>query len=723
MSIKWQNVIRDQARGMDPVSAFNKEQKRDRDERRQKVMSDMTNRGNQFPKFATDDAFVRDLAKKIASKGGRVYYVGGYVRDEILGKPNKDIDIEIHNISQHDLANILRQYGNVNEQGKSFGVLRVGKYDIDISQPRREVKTGDKHTDFDVIVDPFMGTREAAKRRDFTMNALMKDVLTGDIIDHFGGLDDIKTKTIKHVDDNTFAEDSLRVLRAAQFSARFGFNIAPETKDIMRALDLSNLPRERVNEEMKKAMTKSEKPSVFFDALRETNQLDVWFPEVKAMIYSPQNERFHPEGDSYNHTMMVVDNLAKVRNESNKPYALMVAGLCHDFGKPLTVTWNEEKQIHQNIGHQEAGIGPATAFLDRVVHDNSIKEYVLEAVEKHDEPLKLFDAKSKLTRTNVFFDGLKNPEDLILITCADRTDTTHMTEKDVEYYRDWLTDRLDSYKELMSKPEIMGKDLVEMGMKPSPEFTEILKDAHSRHLRYEDKETILKSIRKKYGFETEDDKVIPVDSFVKKAFTASSKIKSGEGTYQDAMIAQRVSGDKNAGSSYDMSAKELKQAIFKAEWTETSHPNVEPPCRVFTTTDIPKGKNGIRNIEDFSDDTVFYAIDRKDTGFVGIGVAGEKASEYVSTTYLIVGPEEINGKTEDVVYTFHPGEPLKLKDEQTTSKELPDGTVLTKSQVLDMGFKHCKLMDKSLVREYEARSKGIKSFDSSKDDFDDTFSK
>ena len=657
--------------------------------------------------FKSDIDFVIDMAKNVAIEGGCVYFVGGYVRDNILGRPNKDIDVEIHNISQDKLLTILQKYGPVNMQGKSFGVFRVGKYDIDISQPRKERNTGKKHTDFIVEVDPFMGTEEAAKRRDFTINALMQNVLTGEIIDHFGGLNDIQNKIIRHVNDITFAEDTLRVLRAAQFSARFGFEVASETKDIMRTLDLSNLPRERVNEEMKKAMTKSEKPSVFFDVLKETNQLNVWFPEVKAMINSPQNEHFHLEGDSYNHTMMVIDNLAKVRNKSNKPYTLMIAGLCHDFGKPLTVTWNEKKQIHQNIGHQEAGIEPATAFLDRVVHDNSIKEYVLEIVEKHDEPLKLFDAKSKLTKTNMFFDSIKNPEDLILITCADRTDTTRMTEKDVEYYHDWLTDRLDSYKELMSKPEVMGKDLLEMGMKPSPEFTEILKDAHSRHLRYEEKDTVLKSIRKKYGFETEEDKRTSVSGFVKQSFANAAKLPSKDGNYQDAILAQRVSGDTNAGSSYDMTASELKQAVYKANWVEVKHPNVEEPCRVFTTTDIPKGKNGIRNIEDFSDDTVFYAIDRKDTGFVGIGVAGENASEYVSTTYLIVGPEEINGKTEDIVYTFHPGEPLKLKNEQTTSKELPDGTVLTKSQVLDMGFKHCKLMNKSLVKEYENKHKNV----------------
>ena len=652
---------------------------------------------NEIERQKFDKEFVINLAKEVARKGGRVYFVGGFVRDKILNKPNKDIDIEVHGISQDKIVNILRRFGKVDIQGKSFGVFRVGKYDIDISQPRREEKIGDKHTDFKVVVDPFMGTEEAAKRRDFTMNALMQDVLTDEIIDHFNGLSDIENKVIRHVNDITFKEDALRVLRAAQFSARFNFDIAPETKEIMSSIDLSLLPRERINEEMKKAFLKSEKPSIFFDRLREVDQLSVWFPEVESLIDAKQNEIFHPEGDVYNHTMMVLDNLAKIKDESDNPYALLVAGLCHDFGKPLTVSYNAERKIYQNIGHQVAGIKPARSFVNRVIHDNNVKEIVLEIVEKHDDPLKLFDNKAKVIKTNMFFDSVKYPEDLIRVTCADRTSSS---KEDIAIYRNWLLDRLAKYNDIKNKPEVTGKDLIDLGMKPSPEFTKILNDVHERHLRYEEKDLILKSIRKKYGFETEEDKMISADSFVKRAFMNTSKLKVKDGTYQDAMIDQRVSGDKNAGSSYDMSAKELKQAIFKANWVETTHPNVEEPCRVFITKDIPKGRNGIRNIEDFPDDAVFYAIDRKDTGFVGIGVAGENVSPYVDITYLIVGPEEINGKTEDIVYTFHPGEPLKLKEEQTTNKEIPDGTILTKKQALALGFKHCKLMNKQLVELY-----------------------
>ena len=448
-----------------------------------------------------DKAFVEKLAADIASNGGRAYYVGGYVRDQILQRENKDIDIEVHGITPDDLMSVLRRYGSVDLQGKSFGVYRVGKYDVDISQPRRERKIGEKHTDFTVEVDPFMGVKEAAKRRDFTINAIMQDVLTKEIIDPFNGKTDLQNGWIRHVNDDTFAEDSLRVLRAAQFAARFHFDICPETKELMKTLSLSELPRERINEEMKKAFLKSDKPSVFFEALRQTNQLDVWFPEVKALINCPQNEFYYPEGDVYTHTMMVIDSLAKQKNRAKYPYELILSGLCHDFGKPATLSYNEAKGVHQNIGHPAAGVEIAKAFLDRIVHDNGIRDFVLESVKNHDDPLKYYNGNSKLRKTNLFFDSLKYPEELILLTCADRTTSP---AEEVEQYRSWLTDRLDAYKARMEEPQVLGRDLIEIGLSPSPEFSEILEDAHKRHLNYEEKDVILRSIKKKHNIEKKE---------------------------------------------------------------------------------------------------------------------------------------------------------------------------------------------------------------------------
>ena len=222
------------------------------------------------------------IAEYVREAGGRTFYVGGFVRDRLLGIENKDVDI--HVIEPDALPDILKKVGEPLTYGKSFGVFALKGEDIDIAMPRRERATGTGHRDFDVDVDPFIGTREAASRRDFTVNSMMEDVLTGEIVDHFGGRRDLDEGVIRHIDPETFIEDPLRVLRGAQFAARFSFTIAPDTVELCRGIDLSTLSGERVEEELKKALLKAEKPSIFFESLRSMDQLDVWFPELKQTI-------------------------------------------------------------------------------------------------------------------------------------------------------------------------------------------------------------------------------------------------------------------------------------------------------------------------------------------------------------------------------------------------------------------------------------------------------
>ena len=193
---------------------------------------------------------MNNIAEKIAymvcERGGRTFYVGGFVRDKILGIENKDMDIEVHGIEPEVLREILSEVGEPMSYGSSFGVYSLKGYDIDIAMPRKEHATGKGHRDFEVFVDPFIGTAEAARRRDFTMNAVMEDVLTGELVDPFGGKQDLEKGIIRHIDSDTFVEDPLRVLRGAQFASRFGFNIADDTSDLFRSMDLSALSMERV---------------------------------------------------------------------------------------------------------------------------------------------------------------------------------------------------------------------------------------------------------------------------------------------------------------------------------------------------------------------------------------------------------------------------------------------------------------------------------------------
>ena len=258
-----------------------------------------------------------DMAKKIAEKvdaaGGCAYYVGGYVRDLLLGNPGKDIDIEIHGISPDELKKILSSVGDLLEYGESFGIFGLRGYSIDIAMPRKEECRGKGHRDFDIFVDPHIGTLGAAKRRDFTINAMMQNVLTGEIVDHFCGREDLSNRIIRHIAPDSFTEDPLRVLRGAQFAARFEFSVAKETIELCRGMDISTLTRERIMGELEKALIKAEKPSIFFEVLRKMNQLSVWFPELEALIGVEQNKKYHSEGDVWVHTMMVLDVATKYK--------------------------------------------------------------------------------------------------------------------------------------------------------------------------------------------------------------------------------------------------------------------------------------------------------------------------------------------------------------------------------------------------------------------------
>ena len=223
------------------------------------------------------------LASKVKEKGGRAFYVGGYVRDLLLNIPNKDIDIEVHGIAEKDLVAILNEIGEVDYYGRSFGIYALRHEDIEVALPRSEKVLGTGHRDFEISVDPDMGYMNAALRRDFTINALMMDVLSHEILDYFNGADDLNKGIIRHVNDVSFVEDPLRVYRAAQFASRFGFKIDERTVELCRGIDTFVLSRERIEEELKKALLKAERAEIFFECLKEMNQKDVWFKGVNNL--------------------------------------------------------------------------------------------------------------------------------------------------------------------------------------------------------------------------------------------------------------------------------------------------------------------------------------------------------------------------------------------------------------------------------------------------------
>src|SRR4026208_1656825 len=168
------------------------------------------------------------LSRAIRAVGGRALLVGGCVRDELMGIPPKDWDLEVYQLDAAHLREVLDQFGSVNVVGEAFTVYKLG-HERDVSIPRRERKAGRGHKAFVIEGDPAMDIEEATRRRDFTINAILQDPLTGELIDPFGGRQDIDACVLRAVSAETFVEDSLRVLRAAQFAARFEFQIEPET--------------------------------------------------------------------------------------------------------------------------------------------------------------------------------------------------------------------------------------------------------------------------------------------------------------------------------------------------------------------------------------------------------------------------------------------------------------------------------------------------------------
>ncbi|MBO4364843.1 MAG: tRNA nucleotidyltransferase [Eggerthellaceae bacterium] len=436
-----------------------------------------------------DFELAHGIAREVADAGGRVYYVGGFVRDRLLGRENKDVDIEVHGVETEALEQILAQFGAVATYGASFGIYGIRGHGLDIAVPRREDATGKGgHRDFRVHTDPFLGTRKAAMRRDLTMNALYEDVLTGQVIDHFGGQEDMARGVIRHVNDASFTEDPLRVLRAAEFAARFGMHVDASTVELCSSMDLSKLPRERVLEEVKKALLKSPTPSVFFEELRTMNQLDHWFPELLALVDVPQNPKYHPEGDAWAHTMQVIDSAATLRSQAQHGFAFMLAALCHDLGKAVT-TWERDGRI-VSYGHERKGVPIAAAFLNRVVASPKVKAYVLNMVELHMSPNAFAGQGAKQKAYNKLFDASCCAGDLLLLAKADR-----MGRVPDDVYRETeleLRARLQAYENVMARPHVQGSDLLEAGIEPGPLMGETLRYAHKLQLAGVQKEDALR---------------------------------------------------------------------------------------------------------------------------------------------------------------------------------------------------------------------------------------
>lgn len=446
--------------------------------------------------YEQDLALAKRIAEAAADAGGRAYFVGGYVRDALMNVPCKDIDIEVYNLEPGKLRTMLAGFGEVLDKGASFGVLGLAHSNLDIAMPRTESRTGARHVDFDVSVDPHLPPERACRRRDFTVNAMMMDVLTGEILDFYGGREDLRGNVIRCVAADTFVEDALRVFRAAQFAARLNAEIEPETLRLCASMDVAAISCERVFAEIEKALLKADRPSVCFRRLREMDHLREFFPELERMIGVEQNPKFHPEGDVFEHTMLVLDESAKLRGRSEWPLGFMFSALWHDVGKCVATEVQADGRITA-YGHEVKGLELCETALRRITNHEKLIAYVKNMSELHMRPNMLCGSNSKKKKTRQLFDMSLCPNDLILLSRADASGK--LDEPYDEAAETWLRDRLEDYEKRMCQPMVTGADLISAGLKPGAYFADLLGRARQLHFSGIDRKQALKAVLAEYA--------------------------------------------------------------------------------------------------------------------------------------------------------------------------------------------------------------------------------
>jgi len=337
---------------------------------------------------------VHIIVATIKQQGGRALLVGGAVRDMVMNLPIKDIDIEVYGLMEEQLENILQQFGPVSLVGKAFGVLRIHGLDIDWSLPRAD-SPGRKPT---VVVDPHMSVETAARRRDLTMNAMAFDLITKELIDPCGGKSDIHNKILRTPDTRFFVQDPLRFYRVMQFIGRFEMMPDNELNDVCKTMDIAGVSRERIEEEFKKLLLRSQRPSLGIRWLHKIGRLREILPELADTVGVMQNPKWHPEGDVFEHSMQSLDAAVFITQKYDNEFdrlILLYAALCHDLGKATTscVVDGEIK----SIGHEKDSKILTRTMLKRITHNVDLIEAVSSLVLYHMTPLQFTQNKAKLS--------------------------------------------------------------------------------------------------------------------------------------------------------------------------------------------------------------------------------------------------------------------------------------------------------------------------------------
>ncbi len=417
-----------------------------------------------------------EAARRIRAAGGRALLVGGCVRDELLGGHPKDFDLEVYGLAPERLQAVLGAAFDLNLVGQSFGILKLHHFDVDIALPRRETKLGEGHRAFEMTCDPFLPIADAASRRDFTVNAIYRDPLNGEIIDPWHGREDLTHGRLHHVSDH-FREDPLRVLRGMQFIARFGLTAAPETIAICREMTPENLPCERLFDEWSKLLTKGVAISRGLKFLRDVGWVH-YYPELERLIGCKQDPAWHPEGDVWNHTCHCLDAFARQRPATGSADEDLIVGLavlCHDFGKPATTAYDPVRKRIRSLGHDEAGVEPTRRFLRRLTAEERILREVPPLVRLHMRPFAMWKAKSGENAIRRLAAQVVRIDRLLRVAAADEAGRPPFPVSMEPL--SWLAAEAERLrvKDAAPKPIVLGRDLIAAGLKPGIVFGAIIK--------------------------------------------------------------------------------------------------------------------------------------------------------------------------------------------------------------------------------------------------------
>lgn len=434
---------------------------------------------------------------------GRALLVGGAVRDMVMNLPIKDIDIEVYGLTESELEKILQQFGPVSLVGKSFGVFRIHGLDVDWSLPRTDSQ-GRKPT---VVIDPFMSVEAAARRRDLTMNAMAFDLITNELIDPYGGSTDIKNKILRTPDPHFFIQDSLRFYRVMQFISRFEMLPDDELNDICKAMDISSVSRERIEEEFKKLLLRSQRPSLGFRWLKDIGRLREILPELADTIGVMQNPQWHPEGDVFEHSMQALDAAAIIVQKYDNEFdtlVLLYAALCHDLGK--VTTSREIDGVIKSYGHERDSHKFVRIMLKRITHNSDLIDAVSSLALYHMTPLQFTKSNAKLPAYQRLASKLNhnvNMSMLIDLCIADKRgrngaghEPLHSDFPDVAEFKQKTEQAGVLYDNV--EPLLKGSDIIDI-IKPGPQMGKLLAYAYDIQIEKNitDKQVLKEYVAKK----------------------------------------------------------------------------------------------------------------------------------------------------------------------------------------------------------------------------------